>query len=60
LPEEPGAKFTRYVRKDGRITVPNEVMKALGLKEGDIVEFTVRKIKHPIEEDPMKGRRRRD
>jgi len=54
LLEEPGAKFTRYVRKDGRITVPNEVMNALGLKEGDIVEFTVKKIKPPIENDPMK------
>ena len=52
--EEPGMKFTRYVRKDGRITVPNEVMNALGLKEGDIVEFTVKKIKPPIENDPMK------
>lgn len=60
MPEEPGAKFTRYVRKDGRITVPTEVMNALGLKEGDIVEFTVRKIKSPVNEDPMKGQKRRD
>jgi AbrB family looped-hinge helix DNA binding protein len=45
LPEEPGVKFTRYVRKDGRITIPHEVMNALGIKEGDIVEFTVRKVK---------------
>ena len=55
MPEETGMKFTRYVRKDGRITVPNEVMNALGLKEGDIVEFTVRKIKPPVNEDSMKG-----
>jgi len=50
LLEEIGMKFTRYVRKDGRITMPKEVMNALGLKEGDIVEFTARKIKPSIEE----------
>ena len=38
-------KFTRYVRKDGRVTIPIEIMVALGIKVGDIVEFTVRKVK---------------
>jgi len=33
LPEEPGVKFTWYVRKDGRITVPKEVMNALASRK---------------------------
>ena len=42
-----GLRFTRYVKKDKRVTVPTEVMNALSIKEGDLVEFTVRKIKSP-------------
>ena len=60
LPKETILKFTRYVKKDKRVTVPTEVMNALGIKEGDIVEFTVRKVKSPVNEDPMKGQKRRD
>ena len=36
--------FPATIRKDNRITVPPEVMKALGLKEGDMVDLKVRKM----------------
>jgi AbrB family looped-hinge helix DNA binding protein len=46
MPDEAGTmKFTVYLREDGRITVPKEVRDALNLQEGDLVEFTVRKVK---------------
>ncbi|MDP2954269.1 MAG: hypothetical protein Q8O76_13260 [Chloroflexota bacterium] len=48
MPKEAGLKFTRYVKKDKRVTVPTEVMDALGIREGDLVEFTLRKIKPPV------------
>ena len=37
-------RFPATVRKDNRITVPPEVMKALNLKDGDMVNFQVKKI----------------
>ena len=36
--------FPATIRKDNRITVPPEVRKALGLKEGDMVNLQVRKM----------------
>lgn len=50
MPEGTNLKFTRYVKKDKRVTIPTEVMNALGIKEGDIVEFTIRKIKPPVKD----------
>lgn len=39
------AEFTVYVRGDGRMTVPKEVRDALSIKEGDLVECRLRKIR---------------
>jgi AbrB family looped-hinge helix DNA binding protein len=38
-------EFTAYVRGDGRMTVPKEVRDALSIKEGDLVECRIRKIR---------------
>jgi AbrB family looped-hinge helix DNA binding protein len=38
-------RFTVYIGKDGRITVPKGVRDALGIVEGDLVECTIRKVK---------------
>jgi AbrB family looped-hinge helix DNA binding protein len=38
-------KFVAYVGNEGRMTVPRGVRDALGIKEGDLLEFTVRKVK---------------
>ena len=37
--------FMAYLRVDGRITLPKEVRDAYNLKEGDLVECQIRKIK---------------
>jgi AbrB family looped-hinge helix DNA binding protein len=42
--KEKETKFTIYVGKDGRITVPKGVRDALGIREGDLVECAIRKI----------------
>ena len=37
--------FTAYVRKEGRMTVPKGVRDALGIREGDLVNCTIGKVK---------------
>jgi AbrB family looped-hinge helix DNA binding protein len=37
--------FTAYVRGDGKVTVPKEVRDALGIKEDDLVECRISKVK---------------
>ena len=43
--EKSGIVFTVYLRCEGRVTVPKELRDAYDLKEGDLVECRVRKIK---------------
>lgn len=38
-------EFTMYVRKEGRITVPKEIRDALDIKEDDLVNCTISKVK---------------
>jgi len=40
-----GIIFTVYMRQEGRVTVPKELRDAYDLKEGDLVECRIRKIK---------------
>lgn len=40
-----GITFTVYMRQEGRVTVPKELRDAYELKEGDLVECTIRKVK---------------
>jgi AbrB family looped-hinge helix DNA binding protein len=40
-----GIIFTVYMRQEGRITVPKELRDAYDLKEGDLVECQIRKVK---------------
>ncbi|MCK4266574.1 MAG: hypothetical protein KAX31_04780 [Thermoplasmata archaeon] len=42
--EKEWVKFPATIRKGNRITVPPEVMKALGLKNGDMLNLQVRKM----------------
>ena len=37
--------FTVYMRREGKVTVPKELRDAYDLKEGDLVECQIRKIK---------------
>jgi bifunctional DNA-binding transcriptional regulator/antitoxin component of YhaV-PrlF toxin-antitoxin module len=39
------AVFMAYLRCEGRITLPKELRDAYGLKEGDLVECQIRKIR---------------
>lgn len=45
LTEERETRFTVYIGKDGRMTVPKGVRDALGIEEGDLVECAIRKVK---------------
>ena len=38
-------EFTKYIRREGRITVPKEIRDALGLREGELVQCTISKVK---------------
>jgi len=38
-------RFPATIRKDNRVTVPPTVVKALKLKDGDRLDFQVRKMK---------------
>jgi AbrB family looped-hinge helix DNA binding protein len=40
-----GNIFTVYMRREGRVTVPKELRDAYDLREGDLVECQIRKIK---------------
>jgi AbrB family looped-hinge helix DNA binding protein len=40
-----GITFTVYMRQEGRVTVPKELRDAYEIKEGDLVECKIRKIK---------------
>jgi AbrB family looped-hinge helix DNA binding protein len=37
--------FTVYLRCEGRVTVPKELRDAYGLREGDLVECCIKKIR---------------
>ena len=37
--------FTVYLRREGRVTVPKELRDAYDIKEGDLVECEIRKIR---------------
>jgi len=37
--------FTAYVRRDGKVTVPKGVRDALSIKEGDLVECKITKVR---------------
>jgi AbrB family looped-hinge helix DNA binding protein len=43
--QETGFVFTVYLRCEGRVTVPKELRDAYDLKEGDLVECRVKKIR---------------
>lgn len=43
--EKAGNSFTVYLRREGRVTVPKELRDAYDLKEGDLVECCIKKIK---------------
>ena len=43
--EKRGISFTVYLRIEGRVTVPKELRDAYNLKEGDLVECTIRKVR---------------
>jgi AbrB family looped-hinge helix DNA binding protein len=40
-----GVAFTVYMRREGRVTVPKELRDAYDLKEGDLVECQIKKIR---------------
>ena len=40
-----GITFTVYLRREGRVTVPKELRDAYDLKEGNLVECQIRRIK---------------
>jgi AbrB family looped-hinge helix DNA binding protein len=40
-----GITFTVYLRCEGRVTVPKELRDAYDLREGDLVECCIKKIK---------------
>jgi AbrB family looped-hinge helix DNA binding protein len=40
-----GNTFTVYMRREGRVTVPKELRDAYDLREGDLVECQIKKIK---------------
>ena len=40
-----GITFTVYMRCEGRVTVPKELRDAYEIKEGDLIECQIRKIK---------------
>jgi AbrB family looped-hinge helix DNA binding protein len=43
--EKVDVTFTVYMRREGRVTVPKELRDAYNLKEGDLVECRIKKIK---------------
>jgi len=43
--EKTGNSFTVYIRREGRVTVPKELRDAYDLREGDLVECSIKKIK---------------
>ena len=43
--QKSGVVFTVYMRREGRVTVPKELRDAYQLKEGDLVECRIKKIK---------------
>ena len=43
--EKKQAVFMAYLRREGRITLPKELRDAYGLKEGDLVECQIRKVR---------------
>lgn len=46
-------RFIKRILERGTITVPRDVREALGVDEGDIVEFEIVTIVRKSEEDPM-------
>ena len=44
LSEGKVVEFTVYVRKEGRITIPNEVIAALNIEEGNLIRCKIEKL----------------
>jgi bifunctional DNA-binding transcriptional regulator/antitoxin component of YhaV-PrlF toxin-antitoxin module len=53
------ATFTAYARRDGKITVPKGVRDSLGIKEDDLVECKIRKVKS-AEQDKSHAKSKRE
>ena len=42
MPTNQQHEYTSTVEKNGRLTIPPEILKGAGMKAGDLVEFTAR------------------
>jgi len=48
MSEEREMRFVAYVKWGGRVTIPKSVRDALGIKEDDLVECTVKKVRKAV------------